>query len=62
VKLWAPGRRKIVTSLVAFAAITAYAFYRHAPFVEYANAVEWLLGSFLFAHAGQQIGTFQVKP
>lgn len=60
--LWTPGRRKVTASLVAFVAVTGYAVHKGASFAEYASCIEWLLGSFLFAHAGQQIGTRSPKP
>lgn len=48
---WTETRRKAAASTIAGMAVTIYAIWTHAPFAEFANAVEWILGIFLTGHA-----------
>jgi hypothetical protein len=48
--------RKALAATAAFAAIAIYAVRKDAPFVEFANAVEWILGIYITGQAAHAIG------
>ncbi len=59
---WTETRRKAAASGIAGAAVTVYAIWTRAPFAEFANAVEWILGIYLTGHAASDAMTaFKVK-
>ena len=43
--------RKAIAAVAAFGAISVYAVRKDAPFAEFANAVEWILGIFVTGQA-----------
>ncbi len=51
---WTETRRKAAASGIAGAAVTVYAIWTRAPFAEFANAVEWILGIYLTGHAASE--------
>jgi len=60
---WTEPRRKAAASGIAGAAVTVYAIWTRAPFAEFANAVEWILGIYLTGHAASDaMTTFKPKP
>ncbi len=59
---WTETRRKAAASGIAGAAVTVYAIWARAPFAEFANAVEWILGIYLTGHAASDAMTAFKKP
>jgi hypothetical protein len=60
---WTEPRRKAAASGIAGTAVTVYAIWTRAPFAEFANAVEWILGIYLTGHAASDaMTTFKPKP
>jgi len=43
--------RKAIAAVAAFGAISVYAVRKDAPFAEFANAIEWILGIFVTGQA-----------
>jgi hypothetical protein len=52
---WTDTRRKAAASGIAGVIVVVYAFWTHAPFAEFANAVEWILGIFITGHAATDV-------
>lgn len=54
---WTEPRRKAAASLIAGVAVVVYAIWSRAPFAEFANATEWILGIYLTGHAASDAMT-----
>lgn len=48
--------RKAFAATIALAVCTLYALHKSASFAEYSNVVLWILGIYVGAQAGQQVG------